>query len=145
VLCAGYAHLSKKEVTISVGCVETKQHRPCMEWCTAANQTLYPPFPPLCKTVSCGQSNEMRKLVFGPSLPIMAPRRLSPERQKKDYDLPITPQVSAFSEIFPLHLFLAIVSFLISVFSYNILLPPIGNKCRCVSDLVCCTKLVQNC
>jgi hypothetical protein len=45
VLCAGYVHLLKEEVTRSLVCVATKQHERCMKWFTASNQTLQAPFP----------------------------------------------------------------------------------------------------
>jgi hypothetical protein len=42
--------------------------------CNPANQILQLSFSPLCRKVSCGQPNEVKRLVFAPSPPIKAKR-----------------------------------------------------------------------
>jgi hypothetical protein len=59
-----------------------REHQPCMKRSIAANQTLQSPFPLLCKTVSCGQPNEVKMLIFGSYLPSWLPNA-SPPRAKK--------------------------------------------------------------
>jgi hypothetical protein len=55
VLCDGYAHLSKKKVTISVDSVATNEHQSCMKWCIAA-------------TVPSLQKNARSHLLISPSI-----------------------------------------------------------------------------
>jgi hypothetical protein len=82
VLCAGYAHLLKEEVTRSLAYVATKQHERGMKWFTPSNQTLQSSFPLLCEIVSRGQPNKMPKVVSASHNVILAPQRLLPGRQK---------------------------------------------------------------
>jgi hypothetical protein len=82
VLCVGYVHLLKEEVTRSLACVATKQRERCMKWFTPSNQTLQTLFPLLCKTVYRRQPNKMPKVVSASHDAILAPKRLPPGSQK---------------------------------------------------------------
>jgi hypothetical protein len=87
VLCAGYVHLFKEEVTRSLAYVATKQHERCMKWFTASNQTLQAAFPLICETVYHRQPNKMTKLVFVSHGVIQGPQHLrltpAPKEPKK--------------------------------------------------------------